>query len=102
MKPRISMITLGVSDLEESVRFYEQGLGLPRMDSPPEVAFFTLNGSWLGLYGRESLAEDVGVPADGTGFAGQRNISAIRFAAAAACRGRWGPACRDATGCWRG
>ncbi|WP_291319045.1 VOC family protein [Desulfonatronospira sp.] len=70
MKPRISMVTLGVSNLVESVRFYEQGLGLPRMDSPPEVAFFTLNGSWLGLYGRESLAEDAGVPADGTGFAG--------------------------------
>ena len=64
------MITLGVGDLEASARFYEQGLGLPKMDSPPEVAFFTLNGSWLGLYGRESLAEDVGVPADGTGFAG--------------------------------
>jgi uncharacterized protein len=70
MKPRISMITLGVRDLEESVRFYEQGLGLPRMESPPEVAFFTLNGSWLGLYGRESLAENAGVPADGTGFSG--------------------------------
>ncbi|MDK8464759.1 VOC family protein [Marinobacter sp. SS13-12] len=70
MKPRISMITLGVSDLEVSVRFYEQGLGLPRMDSPPEVAFFTLNGSWLGLYGRESLAKDVGIPAEGSGFAG--------------------------------
>lgn len=64
------MITLGVSDLEVSVRFYEQGLGLPRMDSPPEVAFFTLNGSWLGLYGRESLAKDVGIPAEGSGFAG--------------------------------
>lgn len=70
MKPRISMITLGVRDLEESVCFYERGLGLPRMDSPPEVAFFTLKGSWLGLYGRESLAEDAGIPADGTGFAG--------------------------------
>jgi len=70
MMPRISMITLGVRDLEDSVRFYEQGLGLPRMDSPPEVAFFTLNGTWLGLHGRESLAEDAEVPADGTGFAG--------------------------------
>lgn len=70
MKPRISMITLGVRNLGQSVRFYEQGLGLPRMDSPPEVAFFALNGSWFGLYGRESLAEDAGVPADGTGFAG--------------------------------
>jgi len=64
------MITLGVRDLAQSVRFYEQGLGLPRMESPPEVAFFTLQGTWLGFYSGESLAEDVGVPADGTGFAG--------------------------------
>ncbi|WP_260294611.1 VOC family protein [Sedimenticola hydrogenitrophicus] len=70
MKPRISMITLGVRDLQASVRFYEQGLGLPRMESPPEVAFFTLNGSWLGLYGREALAEDAQVSPEGSGFAG--------------------------------
>lgn len=70
MKPRISMLTLGVRNLDESIRFYEQGLGLPRMESPPEVAFFTLNGTWLALYGRASLAEDAGVSADGTGFAG--------------------------------
>ncbi|WP_029134856.1 VOC family protein [Sedimenticola selenatireducens] len=68
MKPRISMITLGVGDLEKSVRFYEDGLGFPRMESPPTVAFFTLNGSWLGLYGREALAEDAQVSAQGSGF----------------------------------
>jgi len=70
MKPRISMITLGVRDLAAAVKFYEEGLGFPRMESPPEVAFFTLNGTWLGLYGREALAEDAMVPAEGSGFEG--------------------------------
>lgn len=70
MKPRISMITLGVNDLEKSIKFYEEGLGFPRMESSPEVAFFTLNGSWLGLYNRESLAEDAMVSPEGSGFSG--------------------------------
>ncbi|MCC5867844.1 MAG: VOC family protein [Gammaproteobacteria bacterium] len=68
MQPRISMITLGVRDLERSITFYEHGLGFPRMNSPPEVAFFTLNGTWLGLFGREALAEDARVSSQGTGF----------------------------------
>ena len=70
MKPRISMITLGVKDIETSVKFYRDGLGFPQMDSPPEVAFFTLNGSWLGLYGHDALAEDAQVPKEGSGFNG--------------------------------
>jgi catechol 2,3-dioxygenase-like lactoylglutathione lyase family enzyme len=70
MKPRISMITLGVRDLERSVAFYRDGLGLPRRESPPEVAFFPLNGSWLALFGRDALAADAGVDARGEGFAG--------------------------------
>lgn len=61
MKPRISMISLGVDNLPRSIEFYENGLGLPRIDSPPEVAFFPLNGSWLGLYSRESMASEAGV-----------------------------------------
>lgn len=70
MKPRISMITLGVVDLETSIKFYHDGLGFPKMDSPPGVAFFTLNGSWLGLYPRDSLAEDTAVSPEGSGFSG--------------------------------
>jgi len=70
MDPRISMITLGVSDLERSIAFYQQGLGFPKMKSEPGIAFFTLNGTWLGLYPRDALAEDATVPAAGTGFTG--------------------------------
>jgi hypothetical protein len=68
MKPRISMVTLGVDDLEKSVAFYEQGLGLPRIDSPPTVAFFNLNGTWLSLFGRDSLAKDAGVACEKANF----------------------------------
>ena len=64
------MITLGVRDLAASIAFYEKGLGFPRMESPPSVAFFTLNGTWLGLYGRDALAEDATVSPKGSGFAG--------------------------------
>lgn len=70
MKPRISMITLGVSDLEASIKFYHKGLGFPKMESSPDIAFFTLQGSWLGLYDRKSLAEDATVSPEGNGFAG--------------------------------
>lgn len=70
MKPRISLVTLGVKDLEKSVRFYRDGLGFPQLESPPSVAFFTLNGTWLSLYSREALAEDAMVPAEGSGFGG--------------------------------
>lgn len=70
MKPRISMITLGVDDLEKSVEFYKEGLKLPQMDCEPGIAFFNLNGTWLTLYSRESLAEDATVSSQGTGFNG--------------------------------
>lgn len=70
MKPRISMITLGVRDLAAAIKFYEHGLGFPRMESPPSVAFFTLNGTWLGLYSRDALAEDATVAPEGHGFEG--------------------------------
>lgn len=70
MKPRISMVTLGVSDIGKSVKFYKEGLGFPQMDSPSEIAFFILNGSWLSLYSYESLAKDATVSSEGSGFRG--------------------------------
>lgn len=71
MKPRISMITLGVSDLKKSIAFYRQGLGFPLLDFPSkDAAFFSLNGTWLGLYGREALAKDANLPSEGGGFRG--------------------------------
>lgn len=70
MKPRISMITLGVRDMEQATRFYEQGLGLPRMPFEGGAAFFTLKGSWLSLYPWDALADDATVTTNGSGFQG--------------------------------
>jgi hypothetical protein len=71
MEPRISMITLGVTDLARSRTFYKDGLGLPEHSASNEgVAFFELRGTWLGLYPREALAEDAKVPNEGSGFGG--------------------------------
>ena len=70
MEPRITLITLGVTDLERSIRFYRDGLELPMMDGPDGIAFFETRGTRLSLYPRESLAEDATVPAEGSGFPG--------------------------------
>ena len=70
MKPRISMVALAVHDLEAATAFYETGLGVPKMPSPPGVAFFNLNGTWLGLAERGALAEDAGIDPKGSGYGG--------------------------------
>ncbi|HWR81694.1 MAG TPA: VOC family protein [Candidatus Deferrimicrobium sp.] len=70
MEPRISLITLGVSDLERATRFYEECLDLPRLETPPSITFFELGKTWLALWSRESLAADAGLSAEGSGFRG--------------------------------
>lgn len=70
MEPRISLITLGVDDLDRAITFYRDGLGLPQREGPDSIAFFTTGGTWLSLYSREKLAEDATVEAVGSGFRG--------------------------------
>ena len=71
MEPRISIVTLGVTDLPSSVEFYRDGLGLPLFDENTEsIAFFQNRGTWLALYPRASLAADAGVATEGSGFSG--------------------------------
>lgn len=70
MKPRISLITLGVTDLKRATAFYRDGLGLPTRGDFDDVVFFVLEGVQLSLFPRDALAADAGVPANGSGFAG--------------------------------
>lgn len=69
MKPRVTLITLGVDDLERAVMFYRDGLGLPTKGIVGKeyphgaVAFFLLQGGLrLALYSRQDLALDAHVP----------------------------------------
>lgn len=68
MKPRITFITIGVDDLERSLRFYRDGLGLPTKGivgtefEYGAVAFFELQGGiTLALWPRTSIARDSGL-----------------------------------------
>jgi len=70
MEPRISIITLGVADLERSTRFYRDGLGLPHDPEYKGIAFFPLQGTWLALYPRDALAADAHLDPAGSGFSG--------------------------------
>ena len=70
MKPHITIITLGVADLQRSIDFYQKGLGLPRKDEAESIAFFEMSGTMLALYPRDELAEDITISPEGTGFQG--------------------------------
>jgi hypothetical protein len=69
MEPRISVLTLGVSDLERSLSFYRDGLGLRtpgivgREYEHGAVAFFELSGGLkLAIWAQADLAHDSGLP----------------------------------------
>ncbi|WP_321338055.1 VOC family protein [uncultured Cohaesibacter sp.] len=60
MDPRLSLVTLGVTDLENSVRFYRDGLGWPTgYASGDGVAFFKTWGTVFALYPIDKLAEEI-------------------------------------------
>ncbi|NMG35843.1 VOC family protein [Azoarcus sp. TTM-91] len=85
MKPRITVITLGVEDLELSLRFYRDGLGFPTEGIIGEefeygaVVFIDLQpGLRLALWPRKSIAHDSGLvtgPASPTGMTLGHNVS---------------------------
>ncbi|MEX5577099.1 VOC family protein [Pseudophaeobacter sp. A-200-2] len=66
MEQRISLITLGVPDMEVATSFYE-ALGWQRAQSPDGVVAFDLISQTLGLYPIEKLAEDIGLPVEALG-----------------------------------
>jgi hypothetical protein len=72
MKPKISLITLGVVDLAKSLYFYRDGLGFPTQNytEGDDVVFFALEGTRLALFPKEKLAADAEVSSDGSGFTG--------------------------------
>ncbi|WP_332776064.1 VOC family protein [Polaromonas sp.] len=72
MKPRISVLTVCVDDLEKSLSFYRDGLGLPtpgiigQQFEHGAVAFFDLQpGLKLAIWPRDSLAHDTGIANQG-------------------------------------
>ncbi|MFV0513398.1 MAG: VOC family protein [Jhaorihella sp.] len=66
MEQRISLTTLGVSDVAQSAAFYE-ALGWQRAETPEGIVAFDLIGQTLALYPLDRLAEDIGLPVSALG-----------------------------------
>jgi alkylhydroperoxidase/carboxymuconolactone decarboxylase family protein YurZ len=72
---RINIITLGVKDMAESIRFYRDGLGFQthEKENTPEIVFFNTSGTKFALYPLSLLAVDIdeqNPPKIAEGFAG--------------------------------
>lgn len=69
MEQRITLITLGVSDVQRSKAFYNDHFGwTPAESSNENIIFYTLNGITLALFNETALAEDATVSPAGNGF----------------------------------
>ncbi len=70
MRPRISVLNLGVADLAKARAFYE-GMGfVPRPESSERAVFFELEWSWLALFPRDRLASLSRSNPEGSGYPG--------------------------------
>jgi catechol 2,3-dioxygenase-like lactoylglutathione lyase family enzyme len=70
--PRISLITLGVADLDKATEFYAAVLGTAPNRTYEGVTFIELPGAWISLYPRANLAKEISpaLPVTGHGFSG--------------------------------
>lgn len=88
MKPRITMLTLGVDDVDRAFAFYANGLGFPskgiigREFEHGTAAFFDLQtGLKLAIFSRADLAHDVGIaptPRSATEFSIAHNVRSVQ------------------------
>jgi len=74
MRPRITLLTIGVDNLQRALTFYRDGLGLPTKGIVGQefehgaVVFFDLqSGLKLALWERRNIAHDAGLPQSGRG-----------------------------------
>jgi uncharacterized protein len=67
MDPRLTLVTLGVADLDRAVAFYRDALGWTPASTADGVAFFDLDGLVLALWPHRDLAADSGLSPEGLG-----------------------------------
>jgi predicted lactoylglutathione lyase len=69
---RVTILTLGVADLDKATKFYETVLDTSPNTSSDAITFIELPGTWMALYPLEKLAKDISpeVPIIRSGFSG--------------------------------
>jgi len=63
VSPNFSIVTLGVADIHRSAEFYRSLGWEQRGDISAGITWFKTSGTWIGIFGYDALAEDVGLPA---------------------------------------